>query len=102
MGSTASIRTMLQTQNSPAAVLALQYVVQKPRSPPPAGWAVGDPLHPYYELLLDRFYGHLRYLLLELGPSLFQHPIDIPLSIDSFAELIIRENRENWIEMFGL
>lgn len=71
-------------------------------SPPAAGWAVGDPLHPYYEMMLDRFQGHLRLLLREFGMSLFQHPIEIPEAIDSFTELIMREYRETWISTFGL
>ncbi|KAK2788929.1 hypothetical protein FQN52_006462 [Onygenales sp. PD_12] len=96
-----SIKTSANTANRGTAIAALQKTVERPSGPPPEGWKTGDPLHPYYQSMLERFEKNLEIL----NERFYNFPLfdsEYETAIAQFETLIIRTNRDTWIEMFGL
>ncbi|PGH06587.1 hypothetical protein AJ80_08146 [Polytolypa hystricis UAMH7299] len=101
-GSMGAIRTSANTENRAVAMLALQQAIAKPDTPPPAGWRVGMPMHPYYKIMLCRFEVHLKELLERYNSPMLEYPAEGRRAIEEFEGLIIREYRDTWITIFGL
>ncbi|EGC42553.1 conserved hypothetical protein [Histoplasma capsulatum var. duboisii H88] len=95
--------TANNTVHRPAANVALQQTMLQPVAPPDEGWRRGEPLHPYYVLMLGRFEDQLRSLLeAEFGGSVVFEERALQAGIFEFEVIIMREYRKMWIEMFGL
>lgn len=95
--------TATNTAHRSVANIALQQTMLQPIAPPEEGWRKGDPLHPYYVLMLGRFEDQLgRLLEAELGGSVVFEGWTLQVEVFEFEAVIIREYRKMWIEMFGL
>ncbi|EAS28717.3 uncharacterized protein CIMG_07463 [Coccidioides immitis RS] len=102
LGSTAAVKTTLETEYTEAAVRAVEATVKFPTMPPPEGWRLGDGLHPYYDTMLRRFHNHMCDMLEQWGAGLFQRRAEASDAVGSYKEYIIREYRKTWIQMFGI
>ncbi|KKZ60285.1 hypothetical protein EMCG_04967 [[Emmonsia] crescens] len=95
--------TANNTAHRSVANIALQQTMLQPIAPPEEGWRRGDPLHPYYVLMLGRFEDQLgRLLEAEFGGSVVFEGWKLQVEVFEFEAVIIREYRKMWIEMFGL
>ncbi|KLJ07687.1 hypothetical protein EMPG_16848 [Blastomyces silverae] len=103
LGTTIAIKsTANNTVYRPVANVALQQTMSQPMAPPEEGWRRGQPLHPYYELMLMRFEDHLgRLLEAEFGGPVMVEGRTLQTETFEFEAIIMREYRKMWIEMFG-
>ncbi|EEQ88745.1 hypothetical protein RJZ56_001459 [Blastomyces dermatitidis] len=104
LATTIAVRsTANNTAYRPVANVALQQTMAQPTAPPKEGWRKGQPLHPYYELMLRRFEDQLgRLLEAEFGgPVMFEGGRTLQAETFEFEVIIMREYRKMWIEIFG-
>ncbi|EEH19080.1 hypothetical protein PABG_01399 [Paracoccidioides brasiliensis Pb03] len=95
--------TSSNTMYRDVANMALQHTTLQPTAPPQEGWRRGQPLHPYYVLMLGRFENQLRSLLEEeFGSSMALDENALQAEIFEYEALILQEYRKMWIEIFGL
>lgn len=98
LGSTTNISIAHSEPNAALASLALRKSLEKPMEPPKENWKVGEPLHSYYESLLNRFDVNLRELLAERNHPVLQDQAELTRGIDEHAERIVGELRATWVE----
>ncbi|OAX83445.1 hypothetical protein ACJ72_02192 [Emergomyces africanus] len=94
--------TVENTEHRSTANIALQQTMLQPIAPPEKGWRKGEPLHPYYVLMLSRFENQSwRFFEAEFGGTVVFEGQGFRAEVAEFEAVIMREYTKMWVEMFG-